>query len=127
MQAGSVDFELQAVPPPTANQRRSVRHTASSLDIKQRVEQHKLVLAARVVIDDLNTRFPPTELAWSPQSPASAPAPKPDNMSDSSSDSSDSSLSNSGCSSADEQEPAQKNGMKQASEPATVASKAAEF
>eukprot|EP00983_Pelagomonas_calceolata_P050574 1142036-Pelagomonas_calceolata.AAC.1 len=49
MQAGSVDFELQAVSPPTANQRCSVRHAAASLDIKQRVEQQvtdKLALAA---------------------------------------------------------------------------------
>ena len=52
--------------------------------------------------------------------PAPAPAPRPGSNSDSSSDSS----SNSGCSSADEQEPAQK---KQASEPATVASRAAGF
>eukprot|EP00983_Pelagomonas_calceolata_P086780 1156832-Pelagomonas_calceolata.AAC.4 len=49
---------------------------------------------------------------------------EPNNMSDSSSDSSDSSTSDSGCSSADEQEPTRK---KQASEPATVASKAAEI
>eukprot|EP00983_Pelagomonas_calceolata_P076152 1153296-Pelagomonas_calceolata.AAC.1 len=49
-----------------------------------------------------------------------APAPKPNSMSDSSSGGGESSLSDSGCSSADEQEPAQK---KQASEPATVASR----
>eukprot|EP00983_Pelagomonas_calceolata_P082891 1156039-Pelagomonas_calceolata.AAC.11 len=42
-------------------------------------------------------------------------------MSDSCSDSRDSSISDTGCSSSDEQEPAQK---KQASEPITVASKA---
>eukprot|EP00983_Pelagomonas_calceolata_P109909 1159611-Pelagomonas_calceolata.AAC.8 len=49
------------------------------------------------------------------------PAPKPNSMSDGSSDSS---ISVSGCSTTDEQGPERK---KQASEPATVASKAAEF
>eukprot|EP00983_Pelagomonas_calceolata_P039412 1137172-Pelagomonas_calceolata.AAC.4 len=56
------------------------------------------------------------------KAPTSAPAPKPNSRSDSSSDSSDS-FSDSGCS-ADEQESARK---KQASEPATLASRAAEF
>eukprot|EP00983_Pelagomonas_calceolata_P033294 1043065-Pelagomonas_calceolata.AAC.1 len=53
--------------------------------------------------------------------PYPAPAPKANSMSDSSSNSS---MSDSGCSSADDQEPARR---KQALQPATVASRAAEF
>ena len=59
-------------------------------------------------------------LQRSSKAPAPAPAPRPGNNSDSSSDSS----SDSGCSSAGEEEPARK---EQAAEPATVASRAAEF
>ena len=67
MRAGGDEFELHAVPPPIAGQRRAIRSRAVTEEIRQRVEQHvldKLTAAARAVNDDLSHRFPPTQLAW---------------------------------------------------------------